>query len=71
MVIVEPWLFTQFCLKWLFIAGITICDLQNNTQRPWKILPLFVFSLAVKFSYVNVVFATKAGVCYIPLVQKL
>ena len=32
---------------------------------------LFVFSLAVKFSEWKVVFATKAGVCYITLAQKL
>ena len=43
---------------------------KNITQSPQKILPLFVFSLAVEFSEVNVVLVTKAGVSYITLTQK-
>ena len=39
------------------------------TQTSQKILPLFVFSLAVKFPVVNVVFVTRDGVRYITLVD--
>ena len=45
--------------------------LTDIMQRLQKILSFFVFLLVVKFFEVNVFFATKAGVHYITLIQKL